>query len=175
MVKQKTVIGFLIYLSFFSVFSCQSAELRHIKNKLLKKTQGFETANFPLLYFDRLYMMEGTYVTKGKFNIVPPKLEMHRGSDQKPYEDYIIFNSNGTVEKIYAEDEKSARQLIDKDSSGPYGVLYLKGNKPFIEVVQAFKMGGGYGTYKQEVKFDHNKVLIQNGANCSVYLPVVNP
>ncbi|RXM38046.1 hypothetical protein BOQ62_19140 [Chryseobacterium sp. CH21] len=175
MVTQKTVIGFLIYLSFFSMFSCQSAELEHVRSKLLKKIQGFETANFPLLYFDRLYILEGTYITKGKFNIVPPKLEMHRGSDLKKHEDYIIFNSNGTVEKLYAENEKTAEQLLGKDTSGSNAVLYMKGGRFFIDAIQAFKMGGGFGTYRQEIKFENNKLFIQNGANCSVYLPVVKP
>ncbi|WP_123912701.1 hypothetical protein [Chryseobacterium pennipullorum] len=116
--------------------------------------------------------MEGTYLTKGKFNLVPPKLEISRGSDQKHYEDYIIFNSNGTVEKLYAENVKAAHQLLERqDPSGLYGIIYSKGDKLFIEAIQAFKMGGGYGTYKQEIKFDHHKVLIQNGANCSVYVP----
>ena len=175
MVTQKTITGFLIFMSFFSMFSCQSAELKHVRNKLLKKTQGFETANFPLLYFNRLYILEGTYITKGKFNIVPPKLEMHRGSDQKKYEDYIIFNSNGTVEKLYAENEKAAKQLLGKDTSGPNGVLYRKGDRFFMDAVQAFKMGGGYGIDRQEIKFENNKLFIQDGANCSVYLPVEKP
>ncbi len=171
MIKQKIVI---VFLTFFSLFSCQSSE--HIHNKLLKKVENFITINFPGIYFDKLYIMEGTYITKGKFNIIPPKLEISRGSDTKHYEDYLVFNGNGTVEKFYAENEVKAKQLLAKQSTSTiYGVLYLQRSRLIIEVIQAFKMGGGYGSYKQEVKIEGSKILVQDGEQCSVYLLAVEP
>lgn len=162
----------IVFLVFFSLFSCQSSE--RINHRLLKKAEGFRTTNFPGIYFDRLYIMEGTYMTKGKFNIIPPKLEISRGSDDQHYEDYIVFNSNGTVDKFYAENETKAGQLLERQT-GPslYGVFYQRRSQLIIEVVQAFKMGGGYGSYKQEVKVEGDKIMVQDGAQCSVYMPVV--
>lgn len=166
MIKQKIVI---VFLAFFSLFSCQSSERIH--NKFLKKAESFRTTNFPGIYFDKLYIMEGTYITKGKFNIIPPKLEISRGSDTKHYDDYLVFNSNGTVEKFYAENALKAKQLlVRRTGSAIYGVLYLQRSRLIIEVIQAFKMGGGYGSYKQEVKIEGDKILVQDGEQCSVYL-----
>ena len=115
MIKQKIVI---VFLAFFSLFSCQSSERIH--NRLLKKAENFKATNFPGIHFDKLYIMEGTYITKGKFNVIPPKLEISRGSDTKHYEDYLVFNGNGTLEKFYAENEMKAKQLLANNLLPPF-------------------------------------------------------
>lgn len=163
----KKYVSFLAIL-LFSLAACQKAE--RVRDRLLKEVENFNVKDFPGIKFDQIYTMEGTYITKAKFEIIPPKLETTRGSDNKKYDDFLIFNSNGTVDLFYAENSKAAKLLISKQSLDViYGILQKKKEKWIIKTIQAYKMGGGYGTYSQYVKMIDNKIYVQNGASCSVY------
>lgn len=153
---------------FFSLLSCQS--ISKVNDRLLKKVENFSSSDFPFIKFNRLYIMDGMYSTNENFGLIQPKLEINRGSDNESFNDYLIINNNGTVSKFYAKNISSANLIIKKKSSSIYsGVIYQKKNQIIIEVIQAFKMGGGYGTYKQFLKIDGDKIYIQDGNNCSVY------
>lgn len=110
------------------------------------------------------------YNTSGNFELIQPKLEIHRGSDNENSNDYLIINDDGTVNRFYAKDINSASLLINRRSSSVYSsVIYQKKDHIIIEVMQAFKMGKGYGTYKQFLKIVGDKIYIQHRNFCSVY------
>ncbi|MEG0928721.1 hypothetical protein [Chryseobacterium sp.] len=169
MVKHKKYMIFLTFFSFFSQAGCQKID--RVQNKLLKEVENFNVKDFPDIAFDKIYILEGMYIAKGKFGIVPPKLETQRGSDSKHYDDFLVFNSNGRVDKFYAENIKAAKLLISKQPSNTiYGILAKKKEEWVIKTIQAYKMGG-YGTYNQHVKAIDHKVYVQSDGYCSVYLP----
>lgn len=153
----------------FSFLSCQSVS--KVRERLLKKIENFSSSDFPAIEFDKLYILNGTYSTKRDFELIQPKLEIHRGSGTETANDYLIINKNGTVDEFYAKNINSANLLMKKKSSSVFsGIIYQKKHQIIIEVMQAFKMGGGYGTYKQFLKIVGDKIYVQDGNNCSVYV-----
>lgn len=158
----------IIAVMSFSLLSCQS--ISKVSDRLSKKVENFSSSDFPVIKFNRLFMMDGMYRTNENFELIQPKLEIHRGSDNEHSSDYLIINDNGTVDEFYAKDISSANLLMNKKSSSVYsGVIYKEKDKIIVEVMQAFKMGGGYGTYKKFLKIVGDKIYIQDGKNCSVY------
>lgn len=170
MIKFLNIIGCVFCFSFLS---CQSVQ--NIENKLLKKVAKFDDSPIEGVVYNKLYVMEGTYITHRDFEPIFPKLEIHRGSDPKKYEDYLILHDNGKIDAFYAENIHSAYQLLDRSSSSSfYGVIYKKNQKIIIETIVAFKMGGGYGTNKKSVKIINKKIYIQEVGKCSLYVLAEN-
>lgn len=166
-------LNIVICVLSFSFLSCQP--IQNIEDRLLKKVAKFGNNPIEGVTYNKLYVMEGTYITHRDFEPIFPKLEIHRGSDPKKYEDYLMIHDNGKVEQFYAENVHSAYQLLNKSSSSSfYGVIYKKNQKIIIETIQAFKMGGGYGTYKKTVKLINKKIYIQEVGKCSVYVLTEN-
>lgn len=157
----------------FSFLSGQS--IQNIEDRLSKKVAKLSNNPIEGVVYNKLYVMEGTYITRRDFEPILPKLEIHRGSDSKKYEDYLILYDNGKVDEFYAENTHSAYQLLNRSpSSGFYGVIYKKNQKIIIESIVAFKMGGGYGTNKKSVKIINKKIYVQEVGKCSVYVLAEN-
>lgn len=95
----KKINKYFFIISIFSFFSCQTQQ--DIHKTLRKKIENFNPKDFPFLEFDKLYVLEGQYATKRDFEIIYPKMEIHRGSDNQKYEDFLIFRNDGTVDSFY--------------------------------------------------------------------------
>jgi len=166
MVKIFHIITFFLC---FSLLSCQS--ISNVKDKLLRKVDKFKVNRIDGITFDKLYILEGIYETSRDYEIKSPKLEIHRGSDLKKYEDYLIVHNDSKVDMLYAENISLAHQLLNKSSSSSlYGVIYKNKHNLILEIIEAFKMGGGYGTNKNYVKVIDKKIYIQEIGRCSVYV-----
>ena len=153
----------------FSFLSCQS--ISNVKDKLLRKVEKFKANPIEGITFDKLYILEGIYETSRDYEIKFPKLEIHRGSDLRKSEDYLIVHNDGKVDMFYAENISLAHQLLNKSSTSSfYGVIYKNKHNLILEAIEAFKMGGGYGTDKNYVKVIDKKIYIQEIGRCSVYV-----
>lgn len=104
--------------------------------------------------------MHGMYSTKGDFELIQPKLEIHRDSDAESSNDYLIINDNGTVNEFYAKNINSANLLIKKKSSSVFsGIIYQKEDQIIIEVMQALKWGEVTVHIKQFLKIVGDKYI----------------
>ena len=168
------IFKYLLVAIFLSFCCCKSHQNQ--EKRLQKKLDDFTASDFPFLDFERLYILQGKYSTKRNFEIIYPKLEIHRGSDDVNYSDFLIFHLDGTLDMFYDVDIKAAKLKITPQNRGSSGVLSKKDGKISIFSEQAFKglkklgISPSYGITKKELKIIDGKIYIQDGSTCSVYV-----
>jgi len=138
-----------------------------VKERLLKKIENFDKNNMEGISFNTLYILEGIYKTKKDFEIIQPKLDRHTGAQK--CENYLVFYGDGKVYFYIEDNNENAYNTLMKSEDFD-AVLIKNKNKLIIETIQGFKMGGRYGSYKQYIKVIGDKVYIQDGRNCYVYI-----
>lgn len=160
------IINFIIMFTCFSLFSCQS--ILNVKDRLLKKIENFDRESIGNVVFNRLYVREGVYKTKKDFDIIFPKLEV---STNGFYYDYLYIQGNGKL-SFFTSSSRLIKNIENKESFN--AVINKEKNKIIVYRLQVFHQIRGfdpsYGIYKQYLKVFGNKIYIQDGNDCSVYV-----
>lgn len=158
----RKLVPFILCTFFFSCYTKKDIQIR-----LEKNNDNFNVNDFNNLKFNTLYKLEGIYETKKDFELIYPKLEIHRGTQN--YEDYVIFFDDGKVLFFISENLDEAKKWLNKKNDFD-AFLYKYHDRNIIKTLQVFKMGGGFGTYNQYLKVINGRVYIQDNYNCSVYI-----
>ena len=143
--------------------SCYSVS--DINKRLEKSTVNFHKEDFPNIEFEKLYILEGIYETKHKFELIYPKLET-----TSQYYHFIYFSNNGKVSFYTGKSIDEVEFLIAQKPAYFNAMIYKNRDNDIIQRIESFKMGGGYGSYRQYLKVIANKIYIQDGSNCLVYV-----
>lgn len=164
---------YIFLIGVLSLFNCQTQN--DIDIKLQEKIASFNIEDFPNKKFERFYKLEGQYNTRKDFEILLPKIEIHRGSEKEVFEDFLIFNKDGTVDSFYDKNLESAKLRVANKKNSYFGVINKSKAKNYIVVQQAFKgimrlgISPSYGIEKIQFKAVAEKIYLQEGNKCSIY------